>query len=110
MKQGFKKPSGGHLKKVFIGCVVLMIVFTLVGFFALPPVLKSILIDQLSKNLHRDVSINKIRLNPYTLSVKIEGFRVKERTSTDTFVSCDEVFLNLQSISAIRRALVLGEI
>ena len=110
MKQGFKKPTDRRLKKVFIGCVVFMIVFTLVGFFVLPPLLKSILVDQLSKNLHRDVSINKIRLNPYTLSIKIEGFQVKERTSTDTFVSCDEVFLNLQSVSAIRRALVLREI
>ena len=87
-----------------------MIVFTLVGFFAVPPLLKSILIDQLSKNLHRDVSINKIRLNPYTLSIKVEGFQVKERTSSETFVSCDEIFLNLQSVSAIRRALVLREI
>ena len=87
-----------------------MIVFTLVGFFAVPPLLKSILISQLSKNLHRDVSIDKIRFNPYTLSIKIEDFQVKERTSPDTFVSCDEVFLNLQSVSAIRRALVLREI
>src|SRR5512137_1978968 len=110
MKQGFKKPTGRNLKKVFIGCMVLMVVFTLVGFFVLPPLLKSILVDQLSKNLHRDVSINKVRFNPYTLSVKVEGFLVKERGSSKTFVSCDEVFLNLQSVSAIRRALVLREI
>ena len=87
MKQGFKKPNGRNLKKVFIGCIVLMVVFTLVGFFVLPPLLKSILVDQLSKNLHRDVSINKVRLNPYTLSIKVEGFLVKERGSSETFVS-----------------------
>jgi uncharacterized protein involved in outer membrane biogenesis len=110
MKQGFKKPTDRRFKKVFIGCVVLMIVFTLVGFFVLPPLLKSILVDQLSKNLHRDVSFNKVRFNPYTLSVKVEGFLVKERGSSETFVSCDEVFLNLQSVSVIRRALVLREI
>src|SRR4030042_4454575 len=110
MRQGFKKQTGKRRKKIFVGCVVLMIVFTLVGFFAVPPLLKSVLINQLSKSLHRDVSINKIRLNPYTLSIKLEGFQIKERTSTDTFVSCDEVFLNLQSVSAIRRALVLRHI
>ena len=110
MKQGFKKPTARHLKKILLGCAAFMIVFTLVGFFAVPPLLKSILIDQLSKNLHRDVSINKVRLNPYTLSIKVEGFQVKERMSSETFISCDEVFLNLQSVSAIRRALVLREI
>ena len=87
-----------------------MIVFTLVGFFAVPPLLKSILIKQLSKNLHRDVSIHKVRFNPYTLSIKVEGFQVKERMSSETFVSCEEIFLNLQSLSVIRRALVLQEI
>jgi uncharacterized protein involved in outer membrane biogenesis len=110
MKQGFKKPTDRRFKKILLGCAAFMIVFTLVGFFAVPPLLKSILIKQLSKDLHRDVSINKIQLNPYTLSIKIEGFQIKERTGTDTFVSCDEVFLNLQSVSAIRRALVLREI
>jgi uncharacterized protein involved in outer membrane biogenesis len=110
MKQGFKKPTDRRFKKILLECAAFMIVFTLVGFFAVPPLLKSILIKQLSKDLHRDVSINKIRLNPYTLSIKIEGFQIKERTGTDTFVSCDEVFLNLQSVSAIRRALVLREI
>jgi uncharacterized protein involved in outer membrane biogenesis len=110
MKQRFKPPSIKQLKRILFGCAAFMIVFTLVGFFVLPPLLKSILIDQLSKNLHRDVSINKVQLNPYTLSIKVEGVRVKERTGTETFVSCDEIFLNLQGLSAIRRALILREI
>ena len=98
------------LKKIFIGVVIFFVVFTIVGFFVLPPILRSILTKQLSENLHREVTIHQIKMNPYTLSVTVRGLLVKDRTAPDTFVSCDEIFLNLQSFSALRLALILKEI
>jgi uncharacterized protein involved in outer membrane biogenesis len=97
-------------KKILIGFVIFFVVFTLVGFFVLPPVLKSILTKELSKNLHREVTINQIKINPYTLSITARGLMVKDRASAETFVSCDEIFLNLQSLSVLRMALILREI
>jgi uncharacterized protein involved in outer membrane biogenesis len=99
-----------RLKKILIGIIIFFVVFTLVGFFVLPPILKSILIKQLSQNLHREVTINQIKINPYTLSIAVRGLLVKDRGSSETFVSCDEIFLNLQSLSALRMALILKEI
>ncbi len=46
-----------HLKKILIGVVLFFVVFTLVGFFILPPILKSVLVKKLSENLHREVAI-----------------------------------------------------
>jgi uncharacterized protein involved in outer membrane biogenesis len=97
-------------RKILIGLIIFFVVFTLVGFFALPPILKSILTKQLSENLHREVTIHQIKLNPYTLSISIRGLTVKDRGSSETFVSCDEIFLNLQTLSALRMALILKEI
>ena len=98
------------LKKILIGVVIFFVVFTIVGFFVLPPILKSILTKQLSENLHREVTINQIKMNPYTLSITARGLMVKDRASAETFVSCDEIFLNLQSLSALRMAVILKEI
>src|SRR3972149_10566833 len=99
-----------HAKKILIGVVIFFVVFTLVGFFALPPILKSILTKQLSENLHREVTIDQIKINPYTLSISVRGLTVKDKGSSETFVSFGEIFLNFQSLSALRLALIFGEI
>ena len=56
------------------------------------------------------MTIQKIRFNPYTLSMTVEGFLVNERGASEKFVSLDELFVNLQSLSALKWALVVKEI
>jgi uncharacterized protein involved in outer membrane biogenesis len=97
-------------KRILIGLVILFAVFTLVGFFVLPPIVKSILTNQLSENLHREVTIEQIKFNPYTLSISVRGLTIKDKGSSETFVSFGEIFLNFQSFSALRRALIFSEI
>jgi len=106
----YKNKIRPRAKKILIGLLILIVVFTLAGFFVLPPVLKSILTKELSKNLHREVTISEIKTNPYTLSAAVRGLLIKERSSAETFVSCDEIFLNLQSLSIFKMALILKEI
>ena len=45
--------------------------FTVVGFFVLPPIIKSQAETRLSALLGRKVTIGKVRLNPYALSVTV---------------------------------------
>jgi uncharacterized protein involved in outer membrane biogenesis len=99
-----------RIRKILIGLLAFFVVFTLVGFFVLPPLVKSILTKELSENLHREVTVDQIRINPYTLSITARGLRIKDRMSAETFVSCDEIFINLESLSALRMALILKEI
>ena len=106
----YKNKIKPRLKKILLGIIIFFVVFTLVGFFVLPPILKSILTNQLSQNLHREVTINQIKINPYALSITVRGLMVKEKGSPETFVSFDEIFLNLQSFSVLRMALILTEI
>jgi uncharacterized protein involved in outer membrane biogenesis len=56
------------------------------------------------------VTINQIKVNPYALSITARGLLVKDRTAPETFVSCDEIFLNLQSTSVLRLALIFKEV
>ena len=97
-------------KKILLGILIFFVVFTLVGFFVLPPILKSVLVNQLSQNLHREVTIKQIKINPYALSITVRGLMVKEKGSPETFVSFEEIFLNLRSFSVLRMALILTEI
>ena len=99
-----------RLKKLLIILVIFFVCFTLVGFFILPPILKSILTQKLSESLHREVTINQIKINPYTLSIVVKNLVIMEKGSSETFVSFDELFLNLQSLSALKMALLLKEI
>jgi hypothetical protein len=106
----YEKKIKPRAKKIFVGLVIFFVVFTVTGFFGLPPLLKYVLTKELSQNLHREVTINQITFNPYTLSTAVRGLLIKDRPGTETFFSCDELFLNLGSLSAIRMAPVLKEI
>ena len=102
--------SSHKAKKISIGVLIFFVVFTLFGFFAVPPILKSVLIKKLSEGLHRQVSIQQVKVNPFMLSVTLRGFLVKEKNGRDAFISFDELYANLQSISIFKRGPVLSEL
>ncbi len=85
-------------------------IFAILGFFALPPILKSVARDQLAKALHRNVAIREIRLNPFTLAVTVRGLEISERNDPASWISVEEIFVNLQLASAYRMGPVLKEI
>jgi flagellar motor protein MotB len=99
-----------RLKKPLIGIVLLFAIYSLLGFFALPPILKSILTKKLSEALQREVTIEKIQANPYILSLTAHGLKIKERGSSEIFAAGEEIFLNLQALSALRWELILKEV
>ena len=96
-------------KKIALGIVIFFALFTVLGFFVLPPILKYVLIKELSGSLHRTVTIDRIAMNPYALSITAKGLTVRERSGSETFVSCDEIYLNLESLSALRMAPMFKE-
>ncbi len=99
-----------YIKKCLIGLAIFFAIFTIFGFFVFPPILKSILIKKISEKIHREVTIDKIKVNPYLLSATVRGFKVKERKGSGVFLSFDELYLNLQSLSAIKRVIIVKEI
>lgn len=82
------------IKKVLKWALISMFLFTVTGFFMLPPILKFLLVSKLSDQLHRQVIIGKIKINPFILSFWIYGFEVKDPAGTETFVSFSELYVN----------------
>ncbi len=99
----------GRFKKWIIGAVVFLVLFTIIGFFVIPPVVKPYLLETLSKTLNRQASLSDISLNPYTLTLTLRGFEIKEPRSETTFLSFDELVVNLDIRSLFRRAPVVEE-
>jgi len=96
--------------KILKRTAIFLVVFSIIGFLVLPPIIKSVLLKKLSETLHRDVAIQSVRFNPFMVSLTIRGLEVKEPKSRQKFVSFDELYLNLQTMSLIRRGIIIKEI
>lgn len=80
------------------------------GFFVVPPIARSVAAKQLSELLGREVKIAKIRLNPFALSLAVEGFEILEADRSKTFVGFSRLYVNAQLSSLFRRGPVVHEI
>ena len=69
-----------------------------------------VLSDQLTTKLHREVTIEQIRINPYAMTFAVPRFLMKERSSTATAVAFDELHLNVQLLSLFGWGLVVKEL
>lgn len=99
-----------RFKKVMVALGLCFVILMASSYFLVPPILKSILMKKLSESLHREVTVERIHFNPFTLALTVQGFGIRERGGADSFVSFQELFVNLQIISVARQALVLDEV
>jgi uncharacterized protein involved in outer membrane biogenesis len=97
-------------KKIAIWFVSVVAAIGVIGALVAPLLLRRILASQLTTKLHREVSIEQIRINPYTMSATIHGFLMKERQSQTSALSFDELYVNLELESLFRWGPVLKEI
>ncbi len=104
-----QKPAKLYLFSL-LGITLIVILYTVVGFWALPPLVKSQLEKNLSEKLHREVSIETIRINPFELSFSVKGFVVKELNSAEKFLAFDELSGVVQGGSIVARALIMREV
>jgi hypothetical protein len=88
-----------RVQKVLPGIGIALLLYMPAGFFAVPPLLKDFLTRNLSETIHREVEIGKVRVNPFVLSVSLDGFTIKDRDPQQTFLSFGELHGNLQTLS-----------
>ncbi len=86
-----------------------LLAFVLFGFFAAPPLLKSLLLDKLGEALHREVSIERIDVNPLALSATVAGLAVRTAEGREV-AGFDELYVNLSASSLLKFAVVVDEI
>ncbi len=112
LKQAFArhKPSGAPslrprsrrtllLWRAVLGVAVFLVLFSVVGFFVVPPLARYYLGKELSAALDRQVTIEDVDLNPFSMVAAVKGLSIKERGASEVFASFGELKLNLQAES-----------
>ena len=98
------RPS--RLAILALGSVLL---YTLVGFFLIPYLIKAYAIPVVAEKLKRPVLVKDVELNPFALSLRLTGFEIREPDQS-ALLGFDEFFVNFQASSLIRRAYVFDTI
>ncbi len=106
-------PESKHLRKhwlmrvlrskTFIVSVALMITYTLAGFFLAPYLIKRQSTQFAQESLKCLLVMEEVRVNPYTLTLDIKNFDLKERDGSP-LLAFKAIFINFEISSLWRRA------
>jgi len=104
-------------RRIVIGLLVAVIVIGLLGFFAAPPLIRHIAEQQLSAQLDRPASIERIALNPYTLSFEADRVHIGEApanlsagTKSGDFIDIERLIVRPSWSSLFRLAPIINEL
>ena len=89
--------------------IVLVLLYTLGGFFGAPALVRKLVVDALRDQAGRTATIDTVRINPYVLSLEISGLAVTDPDG-EQLAGFDRLFVNLQLSSLFRRAWTLREV
>ena len=109
MKANFWNSVPPRRRKLVGWVLGLLVFYTILGFLILPPIVRAIAVKQLSRQLDREVSIEKIKINPFALSTTVRGLLIKDKDG-QAFISWDEVYVNFQLLSFFGHPWVFKEI
>jgi len=98
------------LKKASVVFLVILVSYTLTGFYIVPQVIKSLVSKNLSQMLHRTVTIDEVRFNPYTLVLNAKGIFISDTDKKTEFVSIKDIMIDLDILTVFKRSLILSEL
>ncbi|PWT89086.1 MAG: hypothetical protein C5B56_07730 [Proteobacteria bacterium] len=98
---------GARVRRSLLGLVALLAAFTLIGFFLLPVLLRPVLEDKLSSALERTVTIGKLAINPFVMSLTLDDVAVSGRGPGPSMLTVAELYVNGEMASLVRRAPVI---
>lgn len=96
-------------KKTAVTLMATAVIYLLFGFAGAPFIVRGILEKQVARAIHRQVTVGSVRVNPITLAVTLRELHIRE-PGGGPFVSLDEAYVNLQTSSLFKWALVLKSI
>ena len=93
-----------RLRRWLLTALVLLTLYAVLGFFVLPAVIRAQLPHRLGALLGREVQLQTVRTNPFTLSVTLEGFQVKDRDG-GAFLGWERLYVNVQASTLFTRTI-----
>jgi hypothetical protein len=94
------------VRRLVQGLAALLVFYAAAGFLLVPWVVKTQLPRRLGPLLHREVSVARVRANPFTLSLTLDGFLVRDRDGS-VLLGWDRLYVNLGAMTFLRLAPVI---
>ncbi|SRR5579859_549146 len=89
--------------------IILVLVYVLAGFFAVPPILRGQTVSALQKALGRPVALDGAGFNPLTLGVDLRGLRITEKDGAP-LAGFDRLHVRISLDSVVRRSWSVADI
>ena len=100
MHSGSSNQFGSYLRSTWLSprrvrfwLLVLLILYTLLGFFALPWAVKSIAVNTVQDDFDRELQIESVRTNPFTLTLRIDELVLNDTDDVE-MLSWDRLWVN----------------
>ncbi len=89
--------------------VLLVLVYTLAGFFLVPLVLQNWVTDKARNDFGREAGFTRVQFNPFVMKLRLEGFHLDD-TDDVKLASFDELLVDFELTSLFRWALTFKHI
>ena len=96
-------------RRWLIGVAATLVAYALLGFFLAPWLVKNVAIDAVSKNLNAELRLEKVAINPFALSLRIDGLAL-DTSDGEPVVRVGQIYTNFQLSSLFRWAWSFAEI
>ncbi len=96
-------------RRLLYGAASLLLLYAALGFLVLPPLIRGQLPPRVGRLLGREVSLGRVRTNPFALSVTLDGFQILDRDG-EACLAWDRLYVNLGVSSLWSRTLSFQDI
>ncbi len=92
--------KNGVKRVVFLSAVLILLLYTVAGFWILPSLASKKIPPILSETLGTAVSFDEISFNPYTMEMKVPDINVKDREGKN-LLHLQEIYLNFSPLDSL---------
>lgn len=90
--------------------LVVVLALLLLSMLVVPWQIKKQAQQWIAENTTRQLTLERVSFNPFTLKLELGGFALSEQESEDPFISFDRLLLSVSGQSLLRRALILNRL
>ncbi|MFN0305772.1 MAG: DUF748 domain-containing protein [Burkholderiales bacterium] len=96
--------------RIGIATLIALALIAVVGFFVVPPIAKWQMQTRLTALLDRDVTLEDVTFNPFTLTATVRGLVVADRDQSKPLFGFDMLTVDLSIASITRRGVVISAV
>jgi len=89
-------------RRIWFWLLVLIILYTLLGFFALPWIIQYLAVNTVEEDFGRELRIGVVQANPFTLTLQVDGVELYD-TDNRQLLGWDRLFIDLAWSSLVNR-------